>query len=78
MPLIFGLLALGLGASLVVLWWSSAFVAALQVLCVFVLLIIGLAWSVVGYSELKAARELNAASQEVPTAEANSETPDEL
>lgn len=64
MPLIFGLLALGLGASLAVLWWSSAFAAALQVLFVFALVLAGLIWCIVGYSELKAAREFAARGEE--------------
>ena len=64
MPLIFGLLALALGVSLTVLWWSTAFVAALQVLFVTTIIIAGLIWCVVGYSELKAAREFAARADE--------------
>jgi multisubunit Na+/H+ antiporter MnhG subunit len=67
MPLIFGLILLALGASLVALWWSSAFAAALQVLLVFFLLLAGLVLSVVGYSELKAAREFAAKDEEPDT-----------
>ena len=55
---------LALGVSLVALWWSSAFAAALQVLLVVFLLLAGLVFSVVGYSELKAAREFAARSEE--------------
>jgi len=64
MPLIYGLLALCLGGSLVCLWWSPAFVASLQVVSVLLLLVFGLIWSVVGYSELKASRELAAAHED--------------
>ena len=73
MPLILGLLALALGMSLAVIWWSAAFAAALQVLCVFALILTGLIWCIVGYSELKAAREFasSAANDELARSDAS-------
>ena len=62
MPLIIGLIALALGISLTVAWWSAAFVAALQVLFVVSLLFWGLVLVLVGYSEMKAAREYDEAA----------------
>ncbi|HEX8550665.1 MAG TPA: hypothetical protein VF681_03830 [Abditibacteriaceae bacterium] len=61
MPLLFGLVCLALGVSLGAIWWSAAFAAALQVLLVVTLFFVGLILSVVGYSEIKAAREMNEA-----------------
>lgn len=56
MPLLLGIVLLALGISLAVAVWSPAFVAALQVFAVVVLLFSGLVFSLVGYSALKAAR----------------------
>jgi hypothetical protein len=61
MPLIFGLICLALGISLAVVWWTPAFVAALQVLLVIALLFCGLVLSLVGYSAIKADREFREA-----------------
>lgn len=76
MPLIYGLLALALGVSLIFLCWSPAFAAAIQVLGVFFLLIFGLIWSVVGYSELKASRELEAAKRDGDSVAPSTDTAD--
>jgi ABC-type siderophore export system fused ATPase/permease subunit len=61
MPLLIGIICLALGISLAVAWWSPAFVAALQVLLVVVLLLWGAISTLVGYSALKAAREFQEA-----------------
>jgi hypothetical protein len=57
MAIITGLILLALGISLLVVWWSPAFIAALQVLVVLTLLFWGMISVLVGYSEKKAARE---------------------
>jgi hypothetical protein len=75
-PLLLGIVLLALGVSLAVVWWSAAFVAALQVLCVTGLLLFGVVLSLVGYSSLKAQREFREAltePQAAPTAK-NSDT----
>ena len=56
MPLIYGLILLALAISLAVLWWSPAFVAALEVLLVLMLFLAGLVMALVGYSSTKAKR----------------------
>jgi multisubunit Na+/H+ antiporter MnhG subunit len=61
MPLLIGIICLALGVSLAVVWWSPAFVAAMQVLLVIVLLLWGLISTLVGYSALKAGREFQEA-----------------
>jgi multisubunit Na+/H+ antiporter MnhG subunit len=72
MPLLIGIICLALGVSLAVVWWSPAFVAAMQVLLVIVLLLWGLISTLVGYSALKAGREF----QEAIDQESDSETQD--
>jgi hypothetical protein len=57
MAIITGLILLALGISLLVVWWSPAFVATLQVMLVLTLLFWGIISVLVGYSEKKAARE---------------------
>ena len=47
--------------SLAVAWWSPAFVAAMQVLLVVILLLWGAISTLVGYSALKAGREFQEA-----------------
>jgi hypothetical protein len=61
MPLLIGIILLALGLSLCVMWWSPAFVAALQVLLVISLLLWGLILTLVGYSAMKASREFEEA-----------------
>lgn len=56
MPLIYGLVLLALAISLAVLWWSAAFLAALEVLLVLLLFLAGLVMALVGYSSTKAKR----------------------
>ena len=59
MTLLVGLICLALGVSLAVVWWSAAFVAALQVLAVVVLFIVGFFATMIGYSEVKAKRQFD-------------------
>jgi hypothetical protein len=72
MPLLIGIIFLALGLSLCVMWWSPAFVAALQVLVVISLLLWGVILTLVGYSAMKASREFDEAvnsESDVQTAE---------
>jgi len=69
--LLIGIVLLALGISLAVAVWSPAFVAALEVFAVVVLLFCGLVFSLVGYSALKAARSWEEALEET---EAQSKT----
>jgi Na+/H+ antiporter NhaB len=57
MTLLVGLICLALGVSLVLVWWSPAFVAALQVLAVVTLFVVGFFATMIGYSEVKAKRQ---------------------
>ncbi len=66
MPLLIGIICLALGVSLAVVWWSPAFVAALQVLFVVVLLLWGAISTLVGYSALKAVREYDESIKQEP------------
>ncbi len=66
MPLLIGIVCLALGLSLAVAWWSPAFVAALQVLLVVVLLLWGAISTLVGYSALKAGREYQESVNQEP------------
>jgi len=59
MPLILGFIFLALGVSLTLAWWSAALLAAMQVLLLFLLLLCGLILTLVGYSEMKAARQFH-------------------
>lgn len=61
MPLLLGIILIALGLSLLVAWWSAAFVAALQVLLVLFLLLAGLVVTLTSYSMLKAQRDLSKA-----------------
>ena len=61
MVLLTGIILLALGVSLCVVWWSPAFVAALQVLIALSLLLWGAIFSLVGYSAMKARREYETA-----------------
>ena len=77
-PLLIGLIFLAFGISLLVAWWSAAFVAALQVLLVVLLLICGIVLTLVGYSTLKAQRDIGRAIANDDTmnhAASESETP---
>ena len=60
-PLLLGIILIALGLSLLVAWWSAAFVAALQVLLVFFLLVAGVIVTLTSYSMLKAQRDLSKA-----------------
>lgn len=64
MPLIYGIILLALAVSLAVVWWSAAFVAALQVLLVLTLALSGLIATLVGYSSTKAKRITHDATQD--------------
>lgn len=66
MPLLFGLAMMALGGSLALVWWTPAFIAALQVCLVCALLLGGLVLVLVGYSELKARRDFSAEREENP------------
>jgi ABC-type transport system involved in cytochrome bd biosynthesis fused ATPase/permease subunit len=70
MPLLIGIICLALGVSLAVAWWSPAFVAALQVLLVVVLLLWGAISTLVGYSALKARREYDESIAQEPVSAA--------
>lgn len=59
MTLLAGLICLALGVSLLVGWWSAAFVAALQVLAVVVLFVFGFFATMIGYSEVKAKKQFD-------------------
>ena len=52
---------IALGLSLLVAWWSAAFVAALQVLLVLFLIVAGIVVTLTSYSVLKAQRDLSKA-----------------
>ena len=69
MPLIYGLVLLALAISLAVLWWSAAFVAALEVLLVVALFLAGLVMALVGYSSTKAKRIVHHDTKEINGAE---------
>jgi hypothetical protein len=60
----------GAGSFLAVAWWSPAFVAALQVLLVVVLLLWGAISTLVGYSALKARREYDESIAQEPVSAA--------
>ena len=74
MPLLLGLAFIALGLSLALLWWTPAFVAALQVCLVFALLLGGLVLATVGFSELKARRDLSADAADNSPPEDQNET----
>lgn len=75
MPLIYGLISLALAAFLTAIWWTPAFVAALQVLFVIGLFFGGLIFALVGYSEMKAAREFkDAVSGDTVTGDSDTPT----
>lgn len=59
--MLIGIIFLALGISLAVAVWSPAFLAAIEVFAVFTLFFVGLIFSLVGYSALKAEREMTEA-----------------
>ncbi len=62
MALLWGIILLALGLSLAVMW-SAQVLAALQGIVPLFLLFLGLVFLVVGYSERKAARECDTATE---------------
>ena len=59
MTLLVGLISLALGVSLLVVWWSAAFVAALKVLAIVILFVVGFFATMIGYSEVKAKKQFH-------------------
>ena len=62
MALLWGIILLALGLSLAVMWSAQVF-AALQGILPLFFLFLGLVFLIVGYSERKAARECDAATE---------------
>lgn len=73
-PVLIGITLLAVGLSLLVAWWSAAFVAALQVLLVLLLLFCGAIVTLTGYSAMKAQRDLQKAIANDDTLISPSET----